>query len=103
MILASSDENQALHISSIQGPGMDITLGVIFLGLELAFISLALLAIVHTGFARLGSPVGIARDGFPPGRGVPSWALPDVEGRLHATPGRDQWQMLLFAILSLLP
>ena len=34
---------------------MDFALGVIFLTLELVCIALALLAIMRTGFARLGS------------------------------------------------
>lgn len=80
---------------------MDITLGVIFLTLELVFIALTLLAIVRTGFARLGSSVGIARDGFPPGKLVPSWSLPDVEGHLRITPAADHWQLLIFANRSL--
>ena len=42
---------------------MDVAIGVTFLGLELAFIALVLLAIVRTGFVRLSSPIGIARDG----------------------------------------
>src|SRR5436305_14758044 len=80
---------------------MDVVIGVIFLVLELLFIVLALLAIVRTGFARLSSSVGIARDGFPPGKAVPSWSLPDLEGHLRVTPASDHWQLLVFANRSL--
>ena len=76
---------------------MAVVLGVGFLGLELAFIALVLLAIVRTGFARLGSSIGIARDGFPPGKVVPFWSLPDLEGHVHVTPLGDRWQLLIFA------
>ena len=80
---------------------MDFALGVIFLTLELVCIALALLAIMRTGFARLGSAIGIARDGFPPGKKVPSWSLPDIEGYLRVTPAGDPWQFLIFANRSL--
>ena len=80
---------------------MDLALGVTFLGLELLCIALVLLAIVRTGFARLGSAVGIARDGFPPGKTVPSWSLPDVDGHLRVTPAGDHWQLLVFSDQSL--
>src|SRR5438045_4284363 len=80
---------------------MDVAIGVTFLGLELAFIALVLLAIVRTGFVRLSSPIGIARDGFPPGKAVPSWSLPDLEGHLRVTPAGDHWQLLVFANRSL--
>ena len=80
---------------------MDFALGVIFLTLELVCIALALLAIMRTGFARLGSAIGIARDGFPPGKKVPSWSLPDIEGHLRVTPAGDHWQLLAFANRSL--
>ncbi len=80
---------------------MDVAIGVTFLGLELVFIALVLLAIVRTGFARLSSPIGIARDGFPPGKPVPSWSLPDLEGHLRVTPTGDHWQLLIFANRSL--
>ena len=80
---------------------MDFALGVIFLILESVCIALALLAIVRTGFARLGSAIGIARDGFPPGKTVPAWSLPDIEGHLRVTPAGDHWQLLTFANRSL--
>jgi hypothetical protein len=80
---------------------MDVAIGVTFLGIELAFIALVLLAIVRTGFARLSSPIGIARDGFAPGKQVPSWSLPDLEGHLRLTPAVDHWQLLVFADRSL--
>ena len=80
---------------------MDFALGVIFLILESVCIALALLAIVRTGFARLGSAIGIARDGFPPGKKVPSWSLPDMEEHLRVTPAGDHWQLLTFANRSL--
>lgn len=76
---------------------MNIALGVIFLGVEFACIALVLLAIMRTGLARLGSAVGIARDGFPPGTAAPSWSLPDLEGHLRVTPAGDHWQLLVFA------
>lgn len=80
---------------------MDVAIGVTFLCLELAFIALVLLAIMRTGFARLGSSIGIARDGFPPGKAVPSWSLPDLEGHLRVTPAGEHWQLLVFANRSL--
>jgi hypothetical protein len=76
---------------------MVVVLGVVFLGLELTLIALVLLAIVRIGFARLGSSIGIARDGFPPGKVVPSWSLPDLEGHMCFTPRGDRWQLLIFA------
>jgi hypothetical protein len=75
---------------------MDFALGITFLSLELVCIALVLLAIVRTGFARLGSSIGIARDGFPPGQMVPSWNLPDTKGHLRITPAGDHWQFLIF-------
>lgn len=80
---------------------MNTALGVIFLSLELLLILLALLAIVRTGIARLNSSIGIARDGFPPGKAVPIWSLPDIEGDVHSTPAGDRWQLLVFANRSL--
>lgn len=80
---------------------MDMTIGVAFLGLELVGVVLALLAIVRTGFARLSSSIGIARDGFPPGKAVPAWSLPDLDGHLRVTPADDHWQLLVFADHSL--
>ncbi len=76
---------------------MDVAFGIIFLGVELVFLALVFLAIIRTGFARLGSSIGIARDGFPPGKVVPAWSLPDIDGRLHVTPAGDHWQLLVFA------
>jgi len=76
---------------------MEVALGVTFLGLELVLIALALLAIVRTGFARLNSSIGIARDGFPPGTTVPPWSLPDLQGHLRITPAGNHWQLLIFA------
>lgn len=80
---------------------MDVTIGVTFLGFGLMFITLALLAIVRTGFIRLSSSIGIGRDGFPPGKAAPSWSLPDLEGHLRVTPAGDHWQLLVFANRSL--
>jgi|SRR5579863_3606413 len=80
---------------------MVIAMGLIFLGLELACVALILLAIVRTGFARLNSPIGITRDGFPPGTVAPTWSLPDLEGHAHVTPTGDHWQFLIFADQSL--
>lgn len=76
---------------------MNVALGVIFLGMEFVCIALVLLAIVRTGLARLGSAVGIARDGFPPGTVAPPWSIPDLEGHLRVTPAGDHWQLLVFA------
>lgn len=75
---------------------MNVALGITFLVLELVFIALVLLAIVRTGLARLGSAIGIARDGFPPGKMVPPWSLPDIDGHLRVTPAGDHWQLLVF-------
>lgn len=80
---------------------MDVAIGVTFLGVELVCMALVLLAIVRIGLARLNSIFGIARDGFPPGKAVPSWSLPDVEGHLRITPAGDHWQLLVFADHSL--
>jgi hypothetical protein len=80
---------------------MNVTLGVTFLILELGLIALVLLAILRTAFVRLHSSIGIARDGFPPGKTVPSWSLPDLEGHLRVTPAGDHWQFLIFANRSL--
>jgi hypothetical protein len=66
---------------------MDVVIGVIFLVLELLFIVLALLALLRTG--------------FPPGKAVPSWSLPDLEGHLRVTPAGDHWQLLVFVDRSL--
>src|SRR5436305_14612815 len=80
---------------------MDVAIGVTFLVFGLMFIALALLAIVRTGFLRLSSSIGIARDGLPPGKAVPSWSVPDLEGYLRVTPAGDHWQLLVFADRSL--
>lgn len=80
---------------------MDIAQGLAFLGVELVLILLALLAIVRNGFVRLNSSIGIARDGFPPGKSVPAWSLPDLEGHLRVTPAGDHRQLLIFANRSL--
>lgn len=80
---------------------MDSAQGLIFLGVELVLIVLVLLAMVQTGFARLSSSIGIARDGLPPGKLAPPWSLPDLEGHLRVTPAGDHWQCLIFAEHSL--
>jgi hypothetical protein len=80
---------------------MSVGISVLFMGVEVVFIVLALLAILRAGFLRLNSSVGIARDGFPPGKMVPSWSLADLEGRLRVTPAGDHWQLLVFANRSL--
>ena len=80
---------------------MDFAVGLTFLGVEVVLITLTLLAIVRIGLARLGSSIGITRDGFPPGKAVPSWSLPDLEGHLRFTPAEDHWQFLIFANRSL--
>lgn len=80
---------------------MGVATGFVFLGVEFVFIILCLLAIVRTGFVRLNSSVGIARDGFPPGKAVPSWSLPDVERHLRITPTGTHWQFLIFTDHSL--
>ena len=76
---------------------MNIVIGVIFLVLELICIALALLSVLRSGIARLSSSAGVARDGFPPGKAVPSWSLPDYDGYLRVTPAGDHWQLLVFA------
>src|SRR5436190_11003177 len=81
---------------------MDVAIGMIFLGLELVSIALVLLVIVRSGYVRLNSSIGIARDGFPPGKAAPSWSLADLEGHLRVTPAGDHhWQLLVFANRSL--
>lgn len=80
---------------------MSITIGLIFLGLELVCVLFIFLAIIRAGFARLSSAIGVARDGFPPGTTVPTWSLPDAAGHTHTTPNRDHWQFLIFADQSL--
>lgn len=80
---------------------MNITVGLIFLGLELVCVLFIFLAIIRAGFARLSSAIGVARDGFPPGTTVPTWSLPDAEDHAHATPAKDHWQFLIFADQSL--
>ena len=80
---------------------MDIIVGTTFLSIELVLVAMALLAIVRNGFVRLNSSIGIARDGFPPGKIVPSWNLPDLEGHLRVTPAANHWQLLIFANRSL--
>lgn len=80
---------------------MGVGLSVLFVIIEVVFIVLILLAVLRAGFLRLSSAVGIARDGFPPGKAVPSWSLPDTEGHLRVTPAADHWQMLVFVNRSL--
>jgi hypothetical protein len=80
---------------------MDEIIGVVYVLAEVFALALVLLAIVRIGFVRLGSVVGIARDGFPPGKRVPTWSLLDLDGKLHGTPQGTSWQMLLFANRSL--
>ena len=80
---------------------MDSVQGLIFLGVELVLIVLVLLAIMRTGFARLESSIGIARDGLSVGKPAPPWSLPDLAGHLRVTPAGDHWQLLIFADHSL--
>lgn len=80
---------------------MDLSIGLLFLVVELMCIVLSLFAIIRTGYLRLNSSLGIARDGFPPGKPVPPWSLPDLDGRLRITPASDHWQLLVFANQSL--
>lgn len=80
---------------------MDLSIGLLFLVVDLIFIVLSILAIIRTGYLRLNSSLGIARDGFPPGKPVPPWGLPDLDGRLRITPAGDHWQLLVFANQSL--
>jgi hypothetical protein len=80
---------------------MAVTQGVAFFIVEILLIALVLLAMVRTGFARLESSIGIARDGLSPGKPAPSWSLPDLEGHLRVTPAGDHWQLLIFADHSL--
>ncbi|HZU69425.1 MAG TPA: redoxin domain-containing protein [Ktedonobacteraceae bacterium] len=76
-------------------------ISILFIVVELVLIVLALLAIARTGYLRLSSSIGIARDGFPPGKSAPSWSLPDLDGHLRVVPARDHWQLLIFANQSL--
>src|SRR5450631_626782 len=69
---------------------------VIFLSIEVIFIILVVLTILRTGVIRLESKVGVTRDGFPPGKKVPSWQLPDIAGQMQQTPTENHWQLLLF-------
>ncbi len=78
-----------------------MSIGILFVIVELVFIVLALLAIARTGYLRLSSSMGVARDGFPPGKSVPTWSLPDLDGRLRVVPAGDHWQLLVFANQSL--
>lgn len=80
---------------------MDLGIGILFLVVQLLFIVLSLVAIVRTGYLRLNSSLGIARDGFPPGKSAPPWSLPDLNGRLRVTPAGDHWQLLVFVNQSL--
>lgn len=80
---------------------MGVALGTFFVVIELVLIFLTIFVILRAGFLRLSSAVGIARDGFAPGKAVPSWSLPDIDGRLRVTPAGDRWQMLVFVNRSL--
>ncbi|SRR6266566_5643337 len=83
---------------------MDLVVGITFIGVALVLILLSLLAIISIGFTQLNSSAGITRDGIPLGKAVPSWTLPDLEGRLHNTPNYtgDHWQFLIFADRALI-
>lgn len=80
---------------------MDFPIGISFLIVELLCIALTLLALLKTGLQRLESAVGISRDGFPPGRSVPSWQLLDLMGQERKTPTGEKWQLLIFVDHSL--
>jgi hypothetical protein len=80
---------------------MGTAVGITFLGVEIALVALAGLAIIRIGFIRLDTWIGIARDGIPIGNAAPSWSLPDVAGHLRVTPARDRWQFLIFTDRSL--
>ena len=80
---------------------MDMIEGLTFLGLESMFIALILFAMVWLGFSRLHSSIGRTRDGIPPGKVIPSWALSDLDGRLRITPASEHSQLLIFADHSL--
>ncbi len=68
----------------------------VFIGLLAALILLGGLALTRLGLLRLESPLGVIRDGFPPGRLAPAWRLPDLSGHPSGTPHGRHWQILIF-------
>jgi len=64
---------------------------ILFFFVGVILLLLSLLLILRTGFARLESGIGRARDGFPPGRMLPHWRLPDLTGKIRGTPSREHW------------
>lgn len=79
---------------------MDVS-AALFIAVALGLMAATVLLVIHTGFARLNSIIGIMGDGLPMGQLVPSWKLPDVHGILHQTPALDRWQFLIFIDKSL--
>ncbi len=75
---------------------MTAVFNAVFLFMEGCLLLLCLISICYTGFLRLESRIGVARDGYPPGKAVPSWSLPDSTGLMRKTPGADHWQLLIF-------
>jgi hypothetical protein len=72
-------------------------MSIVFLGVEIALIALALLMFVSNGFGRLESSIGIMSDGIVIGKAAPAWNLLDLQGVLQRTPTHDNWQFLIFA------
>jgi hypothetical protein len=70
------------------------TAAFLVVGVLLAFA--AILAFVTLGSVRLESRLGVLRDGLPPGRKGPSWEAKATSGRVHHTPRRTGWQLLVF-------
>lgn len=75
---------------------MSTVLTVLFFILGGFLVLLCLLILLQTGFVRLESRIGIGRDGFPPGKKVPAWSLPDLTGQMRKSPAQDHWQLLIF-------
>ena len=70
--------------------------GILFLAIAVSLLACVLLAFLKIGIQRLEGSVGITRDGFPPGKVVPTWSLPDLDGYIHKTPSQTHWQLLVF-------
>ncbi len=76
---------------------MGLALSILFFAIGGLIILLCVILILQIGFVRLESRIGRARDGYPPGKAVPTWSLPDLTGQIRKSPSRDRWQLLIFA------
>lgn len=80
---------------------MNLGWNIFFFSFGGLIVILSLIFILQIGFIRFESRIGIARDEYPPGKVVPAWTLPDLNGQLRKSPSEDRWQLLIFVNYAL--